>query len=126
MNNLIDTEEPWLLTGSPRCDPFSQIQFINEGRTDPAKRSRHLEEGRVGLRVAALVYTKQHKCGRYFLHEHPHRAESWHEDIMKELSAQEGVMVTTADQCAYGLVTQGPHGPAPAQLSRHGHGITCS
>lgn len=53
--------------------------------------------------------------GRYFLHEHPNAAASWHEDIMRDLYAIAGVVAVTADQCAYGLTTQGPHGNALAQ-----------
>ncbi|CAK0895671.1 unnamed protein product, partial [Prorocentrum cordatum] len=34
LGDIIEGDQPWLLTGSPRCDPFSQLQYLNRTTTD--------------------------------------------------------------------------------------------
>ena len=42
---MVDFEKPVLLTGSPPCDPFSQLLRISEARGDPEKWRRARELG---------------------------------------------------------------------------------
>ena len=37
LKEMVDYEEPFLLTGSPPCDPFSQLLKISAHRRNPAK-----------------------------------------------------------------------------------------
>ena len=37
LDMVVHAEKPFLLTGSPPCDPFSQLLRISEGRRDPAQ-----------------------------------------------------------------------------------------
>ncbi|CAK0815838.1 unnamed protein product, partial [Prorocentrum cordatum] len=103
LNRIIEKDEPWLLTGSPRCDPFSQLQYLNRLTTDEKVRERRLRDGREGLRVAIEAYNKQYDAGRYFLHEHPATATSWKEQGMEELMSREGVYYAQGPMCRYGL-----------------------
>merc|ERR1739836_131146 len=88
---------------------------LNWGKKHPDARARRWKIAREHLEFCAKLYKLQIEGGRYFTHEHPSFAASWHEDIMQDLGRKLGVIVTHADQCAYGLVTRGPHGMAPAQ-----------
>ena len=45
--------------------------------------------------------------GRLFLHEHPATASSWKEADVIALSKMDGVRMVTADQCMFGLKTEG-------------------
>ena len=45
------------------------------------------------------------KGGRKFLHEHPAGASSWMLECVEAIRKLEGVTVTVADQCMYGLKT---------------------
>ena len=103
LDEIIEKDEPWLLTGSPRCDPFSQEQYLNRATTDEKVRERRLLEGREGLLVAIKAYTNQHDAGRYFLHEHPATATSWREQGMVDLMSREGVYYAQGPMCRYGL-----------------------
>ena len=111
MFSIVDRDKPWLLTGSPRCDPFSSLQGLSKNRADPEKRAKNLEEGREGLRVAAACYLRQHRAGRYFLHEHPAHASSWNEGPMKDLGDEPGVFYAQGPMCRWGMR---PHGIEPA------------
>jgi len=53
------------------------------------------------------LYRMQLKGGRLLLHEHLHGASSWDLEWMTKLAEEEGVEVSVADQCQYGLRTWG-------------------
>ena len=54
------------------------------------------------------LYKQQVKEGRWFQHIHPASATSW---SLKEITGvMEGVDVTAADQCMFGLKTRGMDG----------------
>ena len=97
----MEKEEPWLLVGSPRCDPFSQIQSLNRGRVYEEKRELRLEEGRRGLEVAVDAYLAQHRAGRYFVHEHPKGAASWLEDCVGRLKEEPGCVYVEGPMCRW-------------------------
>ena len=51
------------------------------------------------------LYREQLKNGRWFLHEHPQGVGSWDLEEIKLLEQETCVIITTADQCMYGLKT---------------------
>ena len=107
--------EPLVIVGSPPCTDWSTIMNLNWHKMSPEEQKQRKKVAREHQEFCFRLCKIQIRSRRYFLHEHPHRAASWREDTMEELGAQEDVVVTTADQCAYGLATQGPHVTAPAQ-----------
>ena len=77
VNQLIDRDEPVLLTGSPPCDQFSHLQNINKYRVSPDQRKIRMDKALEHLRNSCSFYRKQLKAGRLFLHEAPWNATSW-------------------------------------------------
>ena len=62
------------------------------------------------------MYHKRHIKGKYYLHEHPLTATSWHLPSMRTIVDHHCNHVAVADQCAYGLTTKDPvHGVLPAK-----------
>ena len=61
------------------------------------------------------LYEDQIKAGRYFVHEHPRTAASWHVECMRRLAKHPLVMRVDADLCAFGLMSRDMHGAAPAK-----------
>ena len=74
---------------------------------DPEVVKRLVAEGEVNLKFVAKFYRKQYNRGRYFFHEHPAGAKSWHHRAILRLRELTGVDVAKADQCIYGLKTRG-------------------
>ena len=101
LDEIIEKDAPWLLTGSPRCDPFSQLQFLNARRSSPEGIERRYGEALAGLKVAIASYRKQHGAGRYFLHEHPAHAASWPEPCIQEFMEEEGVFYAQGPMCRW-------------------------
>ena len=69
-----------------------------------------MAEGRLHLEFMIKIYRKQVEAGRYFLHEHPATAVSWHEKSVLNMALLPGVQIVTADQCMYGLTTKSENG----------------
>ena len=63
----------------------------------------------------ASLYKAQMEAGRYFPHEHHESASSWQEACMKEIASDPTVMMTTVDQCAYGLLSKDKLVEGPAK-----------
>ena len=101
-------ERPLFLIGSPACTAFSSWQNVNEQRRDPLEVRREYTRAMVHLRFVCELYRLQDECGRYFVHEHPLGATSWHETCITEILEREGVGKTVIDQCQYGQ--QDPEG----------------
>ena len=59
------------------------------------------------IRFCIELFKLQRHRGAYFLMEHPAYADSWGLLEMVELASLEGVNTSVADQCMYGLLTQG-------------------
>ena len=67
------------------------------------------------LRFCTQLYREQMKNGRYFVHEHPQSAASWHTKCMVDLAASSLVMKVTAHMCAFGMVSRDEHGVGPVK-----------
>jgi hypothetical protein len=59
------------------------------------------------LKFVAKLYRRQYNRGKYFFHEHPAGAKSWHHPAILKLRELPGVGISKADQCMYGLKTRG-------------------
>ena len=73
----IEDQDPYLLVGSPLCDPFSNLHNLSIGREDPTKRAEKIRRGIIHLSFCFALYRHRAANGRYFLHEHPWSAWSW-------------------------------------------------
>ena len=101
---LLKTQRPYFLIGSPPCTAFSIIQKFNartpEGKRKLVKARRAAE---VHLRFCADMYQEQVRQGRYFLHEHPKTATSWEVPCMKKPVDNPRVYKVSADMCQFGM-----------------------
>ena len=57
------------------------------------------------MQFVVQLYKCQIRNKRFFLHEHPATATSWQLDAIKQLARTEGVSVSRADLCMYGMRT---------------------
>ena len=64
VNDRIDQEEPKLLTGSPPCHIFSQLQNISWHKIRPEVREKRMSEALRHLHVSCQMYRKQYNSGR--------------------------------------------------------------
>ena len=111
----IQRQRPYLVIGSPPCTDWSALMNFNWDKMDPEAVAERKRVARAHLEFCAKLHKIQHNAGRYFLHEHPNSATSWHEESIKELCGLEGVLTVVADQCEYGLTAVGPNARGPAQ-----------
>ena len=88
------------------CKKFSTLQNLSKATRDEEWNQRYLEAVD-HIKFVVELYRMQLKGGRWFLHEHPHGASSWDLELMEKLAEEEGVEVSVADQCQYGLRTWG-------------------
>ena len=100
---VVEAERPFLLTGSPPCDPFSQLLAISEARRDPAAVRLKRELGMRHLKTSVAFYKMQIAAGRYFLHEHPAGATSWDEPVIQQLQLLPGVFTVQGPMCAWSM-----------------------
>ena len=113
---LVQSQRPYLLIGSPPCTAFSNLQNLNRCRpggnekVDAAQR-----KAAVHLSFCSRLYREQMAHGRYFLHEHPKSATSWKLGCMTELSNDPMLLTAEIDQCAYGLRSKDKEGEGPAK-----------
>ena len=84
---------------------------------DPTEVQQRIVYGRKHWKFCAQLYRMQIEQGRYFLHEHPETASSWHEGCIKDLLKQEGVIKVIGDQCRYGLKSHDGTREGPARKS---------
>eukprot|EP00435_Cladocopium_sp_Y103_P033123 s170_g8.t1 len=108
LDELIELQDPFLLTGSPRCDPFSVLRNLNKKRLNDPK---HLEARARGVRHLHLCvekYKERHKRGKYFLHEHPAQADSWDDAEVIALQRLPGVYTVVGPMCAWGMKLYSP------------------
>lgn len=104
-------DKPLVLIGSPPCTDWSTFMNLNWDRMDPDVVAERKKMARVDLEFCMELYKIQHDPGRHFLHEHPDPLRRG----MGTLSRNFAKRGCTADQCRYGLKTQGPQGEGPAQ-----------
>ena len=81
----VESQDPYLLTGSPPCEAFSALLAISAHKRDPAVVQQKLEIGQHHIRTAASFYKDRLDRGRYFLHEAPWTAKSWEEPEIQAL-----------------------------------------
>ena len=103
----IDKYKPRLIVGSPMCAMFSALQNLTPWSEEKQQRWR---EDRKHLQFVGELYKQQVKEGRWFLHIHPASATSWSLKEITDVMDMEGVDVTAADQCMFGLKTWGMDG----------------
>ena len=103
LNYLIEKEQPFLLTGSPRCDPFSVLQNISKHRERGPDHELRRRQGEEHLDYSVELYKKQMDDGRYFLHEHPAGADSWDRDSVVGLQNLDGVYTVSGPMCCWNM-----------------------
>ena len=96
--------KPWIVIGSPECRMFSQMQNLAKKYWNEDK-EKMMNEAKEHIRFVMRMYKLQWESGRYFLHEHPAEASSWYMKEVQDMMTLDGVQVTRADQCMYGLKT---------------------
>ena len=101
--DMIKTKKPRVLTVCPPCGPFSPLQHLSMGKGNPQKRERRLAEGRVLLAFAMELCELQMELGNIFVFEHPLKADSWLEEVVKRVQSKPGVHEILLDQCMFGL-----------------------
>ena len=79
LEEFIDGNEPWLLIGIPRRDPFFVTQYLERHSVSSDQHMKKLMSRREGLRVMMQCYMRQHFADRYWSHEHPGGHASWRE-----------------------------------------------
>ena len=103
LKEMVEFEDPWLITGSPPCDPFSQLQHLSKHKGDPADRAAKRVLGEKHLHNSIHFYRRQLKNKRYFLHEHPVGADSFQDPKMVALMNEPGVEVVEGPMCRWDL-----------------------
>ena len=93
---------PWLVVGSPPCDPSSSLHYLNAKREDPVKRAESIRRGIVHLAFCFAIYRERANMGRYFLHEHSWGAWSWRFDFVQAFLKREDVFLGRGGQCPFG------------------------
>ena len=104
LEEYVDEVEPTLLTGSPPCDQFSQLQNINKYRVSPDKRREKMDRAVAHLNTACRFYRKQLQAGRFFLHEAPWSATSWKDPEVRELTERPDVYTVRGPMCRWAMV----------------------
>ena len=110
-------DKPRLLIGSPMCGPFGVMNNINYSRMSEEEKQQRITYGRRHLEICIKLYQIQWREGRYFRHEHPESASSWHEECVQGLLKRQGVVRVVGDQCVYGLKSQEGQRIGPARKS---------
>ena len=101
VHQLVDEEEPKLLTGSPPCHMFSVLQNISWHKISPEIRNKRMNEALHHLHTSCELYKKQYEAGRWFLHEAPWGAASWKDPEIQELASKPGVQKVRGPMCRW-------------------------
>ena len=102
-----EEQQPYMLIGSPMCTPFCTWMALNEALTKDHATVRAAKEKAIEhINFVVSLYQMQVDAGRYFLHEHPAYATSWHLEAIKALLAAPSVQRVIADQCQFGSQVQ--------------------
>ena len=112
---LVSTQNPDWVIGSPPCTPFSQWNIgMNYRKMPKSKVDAAIAEGRTHLSFMASIYRRQIINGKFFLHEHPAGAASWKEPSIAALMKLPCVFAVASHQCMFGLMTPSGDGHALA------------
>ncbi|CAK0877935.1 unnamed protein product [Prorocentrum cordatum] len=106
----IELEQLLLITGSPMCAPWSDLQALNV--IQGVDVNAIMERGVVHLVFCAERCKEQIKAGRLFLHEQPASSRSWRLWMIREIAEMAGAHYVECDQCAHGLWCTDAVGPA--------------
>ena len=104
---IIENEEPWLVTGSPPCGPFSSLRSLSDYKRDPTVVAEEIRVGKERVKTSVQMYKKQYDAGRYFLHEHPELSKAWDMPEVKELESLPGVYRVRSTMCCWKMVLKG-------------------
>ena len=104
VHDIVDRDEPVLLTGSPPCHMFSQLQNLNWKNMAPDVRRKKMDEAIHHLHTSVELYVKQHRAGRKFLHEAPWAATSWKDEKVEALAREDGVFVVKGPMCRWQMM----------------------
>ena len=99
-DHVIDVLQPELLLGCPPCHAFSALQWLNHPGMDDEVVDERMKEAVGHLDFCAQQYRKQIARQKFFLHEHPKTASSWHVPSIQQLADEPGVMIVDGDMCA--------------------------
>lgn len=100
---LLEEEDPYLLTGSPRCGPFSVLQSLNWEVLGAEHNVEKRIEGEAHVNMCVDFYRSRMKKGKYFLHEHPAGADSWDMEKVKKLQQEDGVYTVSGPMCRWDM-----------------------
>ena len=104
VHDILEKDEPALLTGSPPCHMFSQRQNLNWRSMAPDVRRKKMDEAVHHLHTSVELYVKQHRSGRKFLHEAPWSATSWKDEKVAALAKEDGVFVVKGPMCRWQMM----------------------
>ena len=111
---LVRETKPRLLIGSPMCTWFSAMMHMNFSRMDPKKVDEAIKNAISHLEFVCSLYKEQVEAGRYFLHEHPQSASSWHLKCVEEILRLPCITTVVGDMCCFGMTckdVEGNEGP---------------
>ena len=97
--------------GSPPCTMFFRLQELNKFmyKNDREWMQRFgdlLGQAKRYKKLCGSIYGHQRAHGRYFLHEHPWLATSWHMDVMTRLEEYMDVRKVQIHMCQFGMVSR--------------------
>ena len=99
-------QQPALLIGSPPCAPWSALQYLHDWHKTPEEIEARKGAARTHLAFCIKLYRLQLAGGRWFLHEHPQAATSWHEQMVDELLQIPGIGKVVGHQCQQGMLVE--------------------
>ena len=76
---------------------------LNWPKMDPSEVQRRYDQAIIHLEFAMDLCEIQRRGGRYYLHEHPHSAASWHEQCTERMLTSPDCVYVRADQCMFNL-----------------------
>ena len=97
--DLVRTQKPLFLIGSPECKAWCSWQRISDLRRDPELVRKEKVQARMHLKFVVKLYRAQLEAGRYFLRENPSAAASWVEKCIEDLASDPRVCRVNGDQC---------------------------
>jgi hypothetical protein len=118
LQDMQESQDPILLTGSPPCDPLSVMQHLGKHKRDVKVVADKLAQGRAHLRTLILAYERQMDRGRYFLHEHPWSTSAAKEPEMEKLMNDPRVMKIKGPMCRWDLEVPDPGAPGQPSFVR--------
>ena len=103
---LYHDQQPELVTLSPPCTAFSQLQVLNRHVHGEQYREKHdaeLLEAVEHVKFCIVFAKMQIKRRKLFVFEHPHLASTWHEPCMQQLLSMPGVEWQLADHASMAM-----------------------